>query len=697
MIDNKKYDAKALQCANKAGAKAVGETSWTNSTWLVEIKDGHPGKFVRASDLGIVAAEKRSEKDPADATKSIEYEEKFMVVMVDGKPVAVDPNDEKNAVQGDLFVDTEIAVGDTGKKVRVKTGLQIIKEDAFEKTFDEWCEVAGLDTNLCLRVVKELTSYGKKAVVDIHRGVAQHTNGFYNVLGWMTVNAMLGNFDWKGGSCAASTYGYDGSKGGPFDVGKTSGKMPAFGISLIRHEVPYESTTIFAGYPAKRNWYPLASDVYEEIFPSIADAYPYPMKAMLLYMGTPGYALPAGHTNIEIISDVTKLPLFICSDIMVGTTSLYADYIFPDLTYLERWEFHGSHPNMPVKSQTVRQPVAAPIPEMVKVYGEEVPISLESTLMGLAEALGLKAFGKDAMGEGQNLNRPEDFYVRAVANIAVGSKAGDELPDADAKEMELFVKSRKHLPPGVFDEAKWKAAAGEKNWPKVIYCLNRGGRFQEHEKAFDGEKLANRYGKLLCIYQEKTAGVIHAGTGKKHPGYATYLPIRDFHGNEPTELRKGYDLHLITNRVVQHTKSRTIANYWLLPLLPENGMLISTVDANRLGLKTGDKVKVSSATNKAGEWDLKNGHKKEIVGQVVVTEGIRPGVTTFALGFGHWATGAMDMVVDGQTIKGDPRRAAGVHANAAMWVDPALKNTCMLDPVGGSVSFYDSHVKLERV
>jgi hypothetical protein len=29
-----------------------------------------------------------------------------------------------------------------------------------------------------------------------------------------------------------------------------------------------------------------------------------------------------------------------------------------------------------------------------------------------------------------------------------------------------------------------------------------------------------------------------------------------------------------------------------------------------------------------------------------------------------------------------------------MWVDPVLGNTCMLDPVGGSVSFYDTHVRL---
>jgi tetrathionate reductase subunit A len=100
-------------------------------------------------------------------------------------------------------------------------------------------------------------------------------------------------------------------------------------------------------------------------------------------------------------------------------------------------------------------------------------------------------------------------------------------------------------------------------------------------------------------------------------------------------------------------------------------------------------VKVVSATNKEGVWDLKNGTKKPMVGKAQVTETIMPGVVTFTLGFGHWATGAV--------VKGDPRRATGVHANAAMWIDPYLKNTGMLDPVGGSASFYDTKVKLIKV
>lgn len=86
-----------------------------------------------------------------------------------------------------------------------------------------------------------------------------------------------------------------------------------------------------------------------------------------------------------------------------------------------------------------------------------------------------------------------------------------------------------------------------------------------------------------------------------------------------------------------------------------------------------------------------------MVGKAVLTQTMRPGVVSFALGFGHWATGSNDVVIDGQTIKGEERRTRGIHANAAMWTDPTVKNTCMFDPVGGSVSFYDTHVKLELV
>jgi len=686
MITENRIDTAFLSAANPAAAKTVDALSHTNGTWLVKIDDkGQPGAFARAADHGLATAETRTAPD---------YTEKFFLVRQGEKFVPVDEAATAPAVTGDLFVDTTLPDG-----TRVKSALQILREAAEEHTLAEWCDIVGVRERDVIDVVRELTSHGRRAAVDIHRGVAQHTNGFYNVLSWMSVNMLLGNFDRKGGMLAASAFDFVGTKGKKFDLAAHPGKPTAFGINTIRYGLPYEKTTLFTGYPAKRNWYPIASDIYEEIIPSIGDAYPYPVKALIFYMGAPTYALPAGHTNIEILRDTAKLPLFISNDILVGSTSMYADYIFPDLSYLERWEYQGSHPCMPNKVMPLRQPAMAPIPETVEVFGQKTALSLETMLFGLAEKLALPGFGPDGLGKGIALSHPDDYYLRGVGNLAWGEKpdGSQQIRPATEREMEIFRRSRRHLPAEVYDQARWRAIVGEELWPRVVTILNQGGRYQAAAEAFKGEMHAQPYGKLLNLYQEKTAAVIHSGTGKKHSGIARYLPIRDFHGNEPTELRAGQELELITHRTISQTKSRTIADPWLTPLMPENALLLNPVDAARLNLTEGQEVKVTSATNRTGTFEVGPGRTKTMRGKVHLTQTMRPGVTSFALGFGHWATGAVDIEVDGLVIRGEPRRAKGVHANAAMWIDPALKNTCMLDPVGGSVSFYDTHVRLEPV
>jgi anaerobic selenocysteine-containing dehydrogenase len=685
LLENGKYDAKYLSCANQAAAKAAGESTWSNAALLVKIgDDGVPGKFLRASEIGLKAAGVRKDKEG----KERPYE--HLVVMKDGEPVAVDPNDGTNPVTGDLLVDGKV------RGVRVKSGLQLVSDAAKAKSMAEWSQLCGIPVADLEAVARELSSHGKRAAVDVHRGIAQHTNGFYNVTAAMTVNLLLGNFDHAGGMIVASSYGYMGGKPGQTaDLAKTNpGKMPRFGTSVIRHDIRYEDSTLFAGYPAKRNWWPLSSDIYEEILPSIADGYPYPAKALFTYMAAPTYALPAGQTNIAALADVSKVPLYFASDILVGPTSTYADYIFPDLSYLERWEMQGSHPNMPAKVQPIRQPVIAPVPEKVVVFGEETPCSYEALLMALAGKLGMKGFGKDGFGPGEDFVRPDDYYIRMVANIA---NDGDPVPDADDAEVALFLDSRRHLPRSVFDARRWEWVSGP-NWRKVVFLLNRGGRFQDYGEIATGGLATNRYGRSINLYQEKTAGTRNAFTGKPNPGHALYVPVSTTLGQTPDEagLTRGYPLRMITQKDILHTKSRTVADYWTLSMHPENAFILNPADAKALGLEDGSRARVVSATNREGTWELGNGRRKDMVGRVKVTETIRPGVMTFLPGYGHWASGSADLVIDGKTIAADPARATGFSANAAMWIDPHLKNTCMIDPVGGSVSFYDTRVTLEK-
>ena len=673
IIEQGRFDAKYLANANRAAAAADGEPTWSNASWLVKIDGGQPGKFLRASEIAL------SDRD-------------LFVTIKDGRSVAVDPYDSRTPAEGDLLVDTFVG------GMQVKSGLQILFEESRKRSIAGWAALAGVSPGDILDLAKEFTSHGKRAVVDLHRGCSQHTNGFYNCFAWYALNTLVGNYDWKGGSCWANAYDQAGTRAGaPFNVrGLHPSRTTAFGTPLIRTEEKYEDSTLFSGYPAARQWYPMASDIYQETLPSAAEGYPYPIKILLIYMGSPAYALPAGHTNIEILADATKIPLVIASDILVGTTSMYADYIFPDLTYLERWEFHGTHPNVLPKVQPIYNPVIAPLTRTVRVFGEEMPASFEALMLGIAEQLGLPGFGKDAFGPGQDLFRPDDFYVRLVANVAFGDRAGEEVPDAAPEEERIFLSARQHLPKSVFDPERWKAAVGERWWKKLVYVLNRGGRFADYEQSFDGEKLRGHYGNMVNLYLEKLATTKNALTGRSYSGMPGYHPVVDSQGRPIRDEAAGYDLSLITNRVILHTKSRTITNYWLTNILPENYVLIHPKDAQARGLKDGDRVRILSATNPKGEWDLKNGKRIPIVGPVRVSEGIRPGVIAFPLGYGHWATGAADLTIDGRRIKGDPRRRTGIHANAVFRTDPHITNTCLTDPVGASAVFYDTKVKVVR-
>lgn len=694
IIRDGRYNEAYLRNANRAAANAAGEPNFCNASWLVKIDDdGRPAKLLRGSDLGLEPVERpRAEEE---GTWSFDP----FVVLDGGAPVTFDPNDEDLAVEGDLLVDTRVGGH------RVKSALQVLADSANEHTIEQWADIAGVDVPDLEEIAAEFTRHGRRACADIHRGVSQHTNGYYNVQAWNDLNLLIGNYDYAGGMSVPKAYDQAGKKDGqPYPIAAmTDGVIKKFGHTIIRAG-KYESSTIFDGYPAKRPWYPLATDIYQEIVPSIGDAYPYPVTALFLYMGSPVYALPAGNTNVEILANPSKLPLFVAIDIVVGETSMYADYIIPDLTYLERWEFHKTHPNVIVKNAPVRQPAVAPLTETATVFGIEQPISLESFLLALAEKMDLPGFGPDGLGEGVPFRRPEDLYIKEVANIAAGEKAdlADAVPEASDAEVELFVAARRHLPPMVFDVDAWKAAVGgdEATWRRVVTVLNRGGRFQPFEKVLDGDQLANKYGKYLSLYCEKTYDTKDSMTGEHFSGVARFVPPgRDALGVDlaAQDEAEGYDLNLITFRTITQTKSRTSGNYWLRAVEPANNIVVSAHDASRLGLRDGDVVRVRSASNPDGVWDVGEGRIVPMDGEVKVLQGLRPGVVGFALGYGHWAYGASDVEIDGEKIPADKRRATGVHANAAMRTDTHNPNTTLRDLVGGSAVFYDTRVRLTKV
>jgi len=680
IFDADRFNRSFLAAANRAAAVQAGEPTWTNATWLVRVgEDGRPGALLRGSEVGLPAL--RTQVSGREVSLDP------FVTMVGGVPTPVDPEGTAQAVAGDLFVDTRL------RGVRVKSALQLVRDEADRHSVEGWAELAGVSPQDVRWLAREFTSHGRRAVVDLHRGVSQHTNGFYNVLTWYTLCALIGNWDYQGGLVWHSNHG---TGSGAFSIGGLHPrKMVPFGVSQIRHELDYEQTTLFAGYPAKRPWYPFSSDVYQETIPSAAQGYPYRTRILFHYMGDPAYSLPAGDTQVRAMLDPDAIGLIVALDIGVGNSYSFADYIVPDLSYLERWEFHGSHPNVIWKTQPVRQPAIPPIPDTVKVFGEEVPICAETFLMGLAEHLRAPGYGDSGFSNGMPFRRPEEFYLKQVANLA---SVDTPVREATEDELKVFRQARRHLPGTVFDEAKWRAAVGENHWLRVVNVLNRGGRFEDFGDALlaDGT-VKNKYGRQVNLYLEKLTEVRNAMTGQPYWPLAAYIPPYQDCLGRAIEDGDEFDLTLITHRISTMTKSRTISNYWLLNVRPENHVEIAAHDARRLNLRDGDEVKVISAGNTDGVWNLGPAGTLPMVGKVKVRQGLRPGTVTFALGYGHWAQGSADVIINDRRVRRDPRRARGINANAAMRADPVLGDMSLTDMVGGSAVFYETGVRLLKV
>jgi len=679
IIENDRYDKTFLKNTTKGAAKKTGEKTTTDASLLVKVVDGKGTEFLRANEVGL--------------GKSTDF-----VTTVNGKLVKADVNDKNKAVIGDLRY--------TGKinGIEVKSSFQLVIDEAFSRSLEDWSKICDVKVETIIKLAKDFTSHGKKAVAELYRGAVQHTNGYYNAVSIIYLNLLVGNIDWLGGMQIGGGHWHeDGSHSGYFNVksGLHPNKFASFGVPVTREKIKYEDTSLFQkdGYPAKRTFYPFTGSVYQEILPSGMAKYPYAIDCLMTHLGTPLLSVPGGYKMIEYLSDPKKLPLYIASDIVIGETSMYADYIFPDTTYLERWGTSHTTPDVAQKTSKIRQPVITPIPEIVEVNGEKMAMNLETFLIAVAEKMNLSGFGKDGFGPDMPLTRQEDWYLKIIANIAKGDHEGDELPQANEKDYATFKAARRHFPKSLFNPVRWKQAVGgdETIWRRVVTVLNRGGRFQDYQDAYtEAPYNKAQYKGFAKFFIENVAKGKNAMTSKHFEGLGVYTSVKNADETETGfDKLNGNELYMSTFKEVFGGQSRTIGNYWSqLSLEPENVLFMNKFDADRLGFKNHEWVTLKSKYNPKGEIDLGYGKLIKVKARLRVVQGMRIGVVTMSWHFGHWAYGGNDVVIDGQLVKGDPRRRDSACPNPVLAIDKAVGNMCLTDVIGGSASFYNTKVQV---
>jgi anaerobic selenocysteine-containing dehydrogenase len=657
IMENQRYDLRYLTNPNQEAATQDGEPTWSDATHLINLDKPEMPKL-RAGEIGL-----------SDAND--------FVVMENGKPVP-----HRQAGAGELEVATII------NGIRVKSAFTLFKERAMEYTLEEYaamCEIKAADL---VELAREFTSYGKKASIISYRGPAMHVNGFYALRAINCLNHLIGNYDWKGGSISSgATYS---PWAGRYDIKAVPGGFKPWGISLVRVRQAYEKTTLFKrdGYPAKRPWFPLSNHVTQELLPSAAEGYPYPIKALFIHRISPVLSIPAGFLLEEILKDEKAVPLLVVSDVIMGEAATYADYVLPDVTYLERWSTESTYPNQPLKAAQFMQPVVRVFPE---------PRPTEDVYIDIAKKLGLPGVGANAFPGGGSLDRAEDFYLKMVANIAFN---GTPVPDAANEERELFKRSREKALGEFADLAKWQQAVTPEEWKKVVYVLNRGGRFEAKGSGYEGDYLKYKFGAQAIFYDENTARNKNSYDGSYFDGLPKAAGITFY--NKQLVTDDNYPLQLINWKASHIGTHRNISCTWLREIEDENRLWMHPNDAQARGIKDGDQVKVSSPNY-------------QVEGIVKLTNGIKPGVVGCSFNYGHFAYGSRPIEIDGQKTPELKRyghtawasgesnsgyaseRDTGFSVNHLQRVDETIGIACLSDWVGGGASQLDAKVEITKL
>jgi tetrathionate reductase subunit A len=763
IIENRACDESYLTLPGQQAAGAAGEPTFSNASWLVVTEPGQPsaGQFLSPAQAGLAPKQASAGSGMAPGGSNPAG---VVIDAASGKPALAAASKAASLWPKGFLSLQPVVVGG----VSCHTAYQVLWQEASRYTLGEYAQAAGVSQRAIEELAEEFTSHGKRAVADFGRGATMHTNGFYAGRAVMTLNFLIGNIDWAGGYITgAGGADYTGAnQGAPYPLGSWPGQpsgLPS-GVPVSRSGASYEASAAYqrarahgqSPYPAPRPWFPLGGGQWPEMFAGINQGYPYPIKILFQHFANPAWSMPAiagaddaGLPWQRLISDTAKIPLFIATDVFIAESSAYADYIVPDTTYLEGWEFPGCWPVVPTRTQGIRRPVIEPL---TAATPSGAPMCMEQFLIDVAKALGLQGFGTRALPGGGDLHVREDLYLKMVANIAYDPQfltwqgralaPGGPVPDGSGADLAAI--SDLYRAHG--------SALRAAEWRKAAYVLARGGRFEDYAAAYEPNLdllagvadaataqlpetgvqdwaraphqpapedlaagyvrflrqiraavghgsapawMAGRYGSggLPCqIYNPTVATARNSFTGEAFAGTARYEPPHDYAGRLLAELDRPAELPLVLVTHKSAVTSRGLGNVcpWLNEMAPEGFVDMNPRDAARLGLAVGDVVRVRSGT-----------YPKGITGRLRQLPGIRPGVVAFPHGYGHWRFASGTWEIDGKAITGDASHNAPVRLNGVMRLDRSLAGPGgwtigLLDPVAGGQAYFETRVAVEK-
>ncbi len=663
ILDEKRHDAAYLSNPNAAVALANGEPSWSNASHLIVRQPDHPrfGRFLRASDMGWISFDKEEDRyGDGDA---------FVVIPAGGGALLA-----HDAATTPAELEYTGSVDVAGSPMQVQTSFTLLAASARQESLAAYSAACGIPEATIVGLAREFTSHGKRAAINAHGGMMSGS-GFYNTFSLMMLNTLIGNLNWKGGTLRNGGGFKEDGEGPRYNLAAFPGQIKPSGTPLGRN-VPYEKSAEFARkkaagekpYPAAAPWFPNAPGLTTHWLPAALGGNPYPLKALILWSCNPIYGVTGLRAQVEKeLADPKKLPLIVSVDPLINESNAFADYIVPDSLMYESWGWASAWGAVPTKASTARWPVVEPKADKL---ADGQAIGMETFFIALAKSMVLPGFGRDAISDADGklfpLERPEDWYLRAGANVAWLGKE----PVADASDDDLAMSGLARLQPALEHTLK------PEEWRKVAFVLARGGRYQPYKDTYDEEHpewATNRWDKPMQVYNEMVGASKDSQTGKRFSGVPMWLPPRFADG---TPVRSHYTeqdwpLQLISFKSAL-MNSYAIASPRLRGLHPSNPVSIHADDAKRLGLSHGDEVMIETPGGKRAAT-------------VLIRHGIMRGVVAVEHGYGHKELGARAHKIGGERQPELKGLDAGVNLNDLGLADPTVKGKSVwVDPVSGT-------------
>lgn len=469
----------------------------------------------------------------------------------------------------------------------------------------EWAaEITGIDAEDIAKIARDFATAKNKAISWISPGVSMTARGCYSGMACFALNGLVGSYETEGGvlrSASINTghladmYAYKDSKA---KSGLKKAKADQRGfyefMSVEKGEIGHNQNT-------------------NRIADAILDEDPYEIKMMISYWNNWVYSCTGAERWERALA---KIPYFVHITTNASEMSQFADIVLPAKHHMfEAWGFVKNKQNL-YGYLSIEQPC---VETLFEARNDETEIA-----WALAEKLKEKGFGKlydyysiechDPYGG----NRPTDAEEFAVGVVKLFTQpAWDPSAAAggdDLKKWSDFVKN------GVWNSDR---LTYKKHWSDFG---TKTGKFE-----FYSETLRDILLEHANTYKTGVNELMEAMNYQARDGLC-FVP----HYEEP--YRHGsedeYPFIFSEHRSRLNREGRSANTTWYQEFKDadpgdeswDDVLKVNPADLRKLGLESGDKVKVTSPS-----------------GSIEVTakawEGTRPGVVVKCYGQGHWAYG----------------------------------------------------------